>query len=181
MKVYTRTGDSGETSLRHRARVPKSDPRIEAIGDIDELNAFIGLLRSHLDHAAYPYLSNHLLRIQENLFEMGAELADGQGSRRIRESWVEELEEAIDRLEGSLPPLRHFILPGGHPIAGLCHVARTVARRAERRLVHVAREARVNPASLAYLNRLSDFLFVAARHVNAREGVSDIPWPGDRR
>lgn len=181
MRVYTRTGDDGETNLRQRSRVLKSDPRIEVLGDLDEVNAFVGLLLAHLDHVAYPFLSSQLLRIQEVLFHVGAEVSDVKGCRRVRESWVSELEEAIDRLEGSLPPLRHFILPGGHPTAGLLHVARTVARRAERHLVHLAQEAAVNPTSLAYLNRLSDFLFVAARHINAREGIAEPVWPGDKR
>lgn len=180
MRVYTRTGDDGETDLRHRCRVLKSDPRIEVLGDLDEVNAFVGLLLSHLDHVKYPFLSSELLRIQENLFQLGAELADVQGCRRARESWVAELEEAIDRIGGALPRLRHFVLPGGHPAASLFHVARTVVRRAERHLVHLAQDVAVNPVTQAYLNRLSDFLFVAARYVNTREEVAEPVWRGDQ-
>lgn len=181
MRIYTRTGDDGRTYLQGRAGVPKSDPRVETLGDLDELNAFLGLLRSHLDKDVYALLDARLSEAQESLFEIGAEVSDSKGGRRLDEAPVSTLEEAIDKLEGSLSPLQHFILPGGHPVASLFHVARTVARRAERRLVQLAQSAAVNPSSLAYLNRLSDFLFVAARYVNACEGVADTPWRGGAR
>ena len=181
MRIYTRAGDDGRTHLPGQRGVLKSDPRVEALGDLDELNAFLGLLRSHLDRGAYAFLDGQLQRVQEILFDIGAEVSDLEGRRRVEQGSVSALEEAIDRLEESVAPLRNFILPGGHPSASLFHVARTVARRAERRIVHLAQSAAVNPASLAYLNRLSDFLFVAARYVNAKEGVSESPWRGGAR
>mgnify|MGYP001317449156 CR=1 FL=1 len=178
MKIYTRSGDDGRTHLRGEGGVLKSDPRVEVVGELDELNAFLGLVRSHLNGDVRALLDVQLQKVQETLFEIGAEVSDSEGRRRVEQSSVSVLEEAIDQLSGSLAPLRHFILPGGHPTASLFHVARTVARRAERRLVQLSQNSAVNPASLAYLNRLSDFLFVAARWVNAKGGIPDSPWLG---
>jgi cob(I)alamin adenosyltransferase len=170
VKIYTRTGDSGDTSLFGGARVPKNDPRIDAYGTVDELNAFIGLAR-----AGWPAspLDEQLGRIQSDLFDVGAHLAApgtsrfaGAGPERIA-----ELERAIDAMESELAPLRNFILPGGCAAAAQLHVARTICRRAERLVVALGEES-----SVVYLNRLSDFLFVAARFANRKHGVDDVPW-----
>jgi cob(I)alamin adenosyltransferase len=172
VKIYTKTGDRGETSLFGGARVPKHDPRIEAYGTIDELNSFLGLAR-----AAWPSspLDDLLARIQSDLFEIGAHLA-APGSDRFRganPAHVTELEQSIDAMERELPPLRNFILPGGCAAAGHLHVARTVCRRAERLVVALR-----DDASIVYLNRLSDWLFVAARYANLKHGVDDVVWNG---
>ena len=170
MKIYTKTGDAGDTSLFGGARVPKDDPRIAAYGTVDELNAFIGLARS-----TWPVspLDEHLGRIQSDLFDVGAHLAS-PGSARFTgadPARSAELEQAIDSMESELPPLRNFILPGGCAAAAQLHVARTVCRRAERLVAALHDEP-----SIVYLNRLSDFLFVAARFANLKNGVGDMPW-----
>lgn len=178
MKIYTRTGDAGQTSLRWGERVPKSAPRVEAYGTVDELNAFIGLalaLGGNLPGA----LRQMLMRVQRDLFDVGADLASPPDKSRgqapkVSEPLVERLEADIDQLEAGLEPLRHFILPGGTGAAAALHVARTVARRAERRLVALAEQEPVDPVLLKYLNRLSDFLFVAARAANQAEGRPDV-------
>jgi cob(I)alamin adenosyltransferase len=172
VKIYTKTGDAGETSLFGGARVPKSDARIEAYGTIDELNSFLGVAR-----ASWPAspLDEELGRIQSDLFDLGAHLA-APGSNRfwgVRAERVAELESAIDGMESKLPPLRNFILPGGCAAAANLHVARTVCRRAERLVVTLH-----DDASIVYLNRLSDFLFVAARYANLQHGVDDVVWGG---
>ena len=173
MKIYTRTGDSGETSLFGGTRVRKDDPRIEAYGSVDELSSFIGLAR-----ASWPGspVDGELQRTQNDLFDIGAQLAApaddrfaGPDPRRI-----DDLEHAIDTMEGDLSPLTSFILPGGSLPAAHLHVARTVCRRAERLVVALADAKTQN--SVVYLNRLSDFLFVAARLANRREGVTDVIW-----
>lgn len=179
MKIYTRTGDAGETALFDGRRVPKSDLRVEAYGEVDELNALVGqALAEPLDDD----LAAMLREVQRDLFALGGRLADP--SRRIADrvqkaviadADVARLEGWIDTLERELPPLRHFILPGGSRAAALLHVCRTACRRAERRAVQLGAEA-VEPAVLAYLNRLSDFLFVLARAVNRRAGVAEIEW-----
>jgi cob(I)alamin adenosyltransferase len=179
MKIYTRTGDLGETGLFAGPRVGKDIARIEAYGTVDELNAFLGLLRTvPLDDA----LQKTLERIQNELFEVGAELstpnAAAHGTRTIGEPHLKTLEAEIDRYQADLPPLREFILPGGTTAAALLHVTRTVCRRAERRLVRLLREEGVEEVSLsllAYLNRLGDLLFVLARAANAQAGVPDVP------
>ena len=173
MKIYTRTGDTGQTALFGGKRVGKDDARIEAYGTVDELNSFIGLAR-----ATWPEspVDAELERIQNDLFDVGAQLAapgqdrfTGADPRRI-----EELEGAIDRAEKELVPLTNFILPGGSLAAAQLHVARTVCRRAERIVVSLGAEA--PRGTIVYLNRLSDFLFVAARFVNARLETSDVIW-----
>ena len=178
MKIYTRTGDAGETSLFDGSRVSKADSRVDAYGDVDELNAWLGLVRAHRLDAD---LNQSLVRIQQDLFALGAQLAD-PGDRiapRVRKASlgdadVERLEQAIDRLESELPPLRRFILAGGAPAGAALHVARTVCRRAERRMV--ALTPAPDAVLIKYVNRLSDLLFVIARVVNHRAGVPDIEW-----
>lgn len=181
-RIYTRAGDSGETGLYRGPRVGKDCLRIEAYGTVDELNSWIGLLRSE----PIPSEIDQLLEaIQNRLFELGAELAtpdaERHGTRYIQADHVRELERAIDRLDADLEPLTRFILPGGTRAGALAHVVRTVCRRAERRLVALIREALalgtpLSPTSLAYLNRLSDFLFVLARWLNKQAGKTESPW-----
>jgi cob(I)alamin adenosyltransferase len=170
VKIYTRTGDRGETSLFGGARVPKDDPRIEAYGTVDELNSFIGAARASWPSSPLDAL---LARIQSDLFDIGARLA-APGSDRFRgadAARIPELEQSIDAMESELPPLRNFILPGGCAAAAQLHVARTVCRRAERLVVALGEEP-----SVVYLNRLSDWLFVAARYANLKFGVDDVVW-----
>jgi cob(I)alamin adenosyltransferase len=177
--LYTRTGDRGETRLLDGSRVPKSDPRVEAYGDIDELNAWLGFARTAgLD----AELARTLDELQRDLFAVGAQLADprrqvaGRVAKvELGEEHVRRLEAAIDRLEADLPPLRRFILPGGSPAGAALHVARTICRRAERRIVALGVET-VPPVVLAYLNRLSDLLFVLARTANHRAGAGEGEW-----
>lgn len=173
MKIYTRTGDRGETSLFGGARVGKNDPNIEAYGTVDELNSFISLAR-----ATWPgsEIDGELEAIQYDLFDIGAQLASPGNSRfsGAPPSRVEELERFIDGMESELQPLTAFILPGGSVPAAHLHVARTVCRRAERLVVALHDAA--NDQTLTYLNRLSDFLFVAARFANSRLDVADVPW-----
>ena len=185
MRIYTRTGDTGETGLIGGQRVPNDDPRVEAYGTVDELNAVLGVARCYL--AELPDLDALLERFQSELFDIGAELASpperATQFQSLEERHIAAIEEAIDRLEEELPPLRQFILPGGTPASAYLHLARTVCRRAERRVVHLSRVSTVNAAIIKYLNRLSDLLFVMARVANHRAGVEDVKWgePGWRR
>lgn len=182
MKVYTRSGDEGRTGLFGGQRVAKHHPRVEAYGTVDELNAVLGLAIEALAAEAAD-LQRQLRAIQSRLFDLGADLAtpdDGRAGawvRRAEAAWSTELEAQIDAMESELTPLTSFILPGGSPAAAWLHLARTVCRRAERRAVEAqtAGEA-LSPAALVYLNRLSDWLFVAARLANARLGLADSPW-----
>ena len=178
MKIYTRTGDTGETSLFGGTRVKKNDDRVDAYGEVDETNAWLGLARaSRLD----ADLDGALVQIQRDLFALGAQLADPADKIAARvtkatlgDDDVARLEGIIDRLEAELPPLRRFILAGGTPAGAALHVARTVCRRAERRIV--ALQPPVDPVLLRYVNRLSDLLFVLARAVNHRAGVAETEW-----
>jgi cob(I)alamin adenosyltransferase len=179
MKIYTKTGDSGTTGLVGGQRVSKSDPRIEAYGTVDELNSALGVIRIE----ALPRNLAELLRsIQHELFEMGAQLATPPEAKptgcAIRAEAIRRLEQAIDELESSLPPLRQFILPAGGRAGALLHLARTVCRRAERRVVALAEVPgnRTPESIVIYLNRLSDLLFVMARLINQSGGVADEPW-----
>jgi cob(I)alamin adenosyltransferase len=179
VKIYTKTGDGGETSLFDNTRVSKADPRVEAYGDVDELNACLGAVRAA---GVGPDIGAALEGIQKELFALGARLADPSSriagrvtKATVREADVEWLEQVIDDLEDELPPLRVFILPGGCPAGALLHLARTVCRRAERRVVGLGPDA-VEPIVVVYLNRLSDLLFVMARAVNRRAGVPEIEW-----
>jgi cob(I)alamin adenosyltransferase len=179
MKIYTKTGDRGETRLFDGAHVRKSDPRVETYGSVDELNAFIGVAAAFIEDAP---IRDQLAAIQRDLFSVGAQLADPRfrersgGKFQLPPERTAALEKAIDGFDTELPPLRQFILAGGGKPGALLHVARTVCRRAERRVVALAGEADVNPGLIEYLNRLSDFLFVLARVVNQREGKQEIPW-----
>ncbi len=181
-KIYTRSGDSGETGLYRGPRVGKDCLRLEAYGTVDELNATIGLIRSEPLPAE---IDRVLAGIQNRLFELGAELAtpdaDRYGTRYVNPEHVRELEATIDRFDAELEPLTRFILPGGTRAAALAQVARTVCRRAERRLVALIREALtlgtpLSSTSLAYLNRLSDLLFVLARWLNKQSGIQEDRW-----
>jgi cob(I)alamin adenosyltransferase len=192
-KIYTRTGDAGETALFAGGRVRKDDLRIEAIGAMDELNAAIGVARMELARGgtAPIGLDELLSRLQNLLFDLGAELADaarktsgvgagtprsGVAACRINGSHVSFLEAEIDRYDAGLPPLKVFILPGGSPAAAALHVARGVCRRAERRLVQLAAAQAVSPDVLRFVNRLSDLLFVLARAANQANRVADVAW-----
>lgn len=182
-RIYTRTGDGGETRLASGETVKKYDPRVEAYGSVDETNACLGLARLHL--TSDPLLDGILARAQNDLFDLGADLAtagEAEGALRILDSQVSRLEREIDQLNAELAPLNSFVLPGGSPAAAALHLARTVCRRAEREAVRLAAGAApVNPAALKHLNRLSDLLFVAARWANAK-GAGDILWkPGGTR
>ena len=184
MKIYTKTGDKGTTALYGGERVSKDARRVSAYGTVDEANAALGLARAHLskDSPGDNSLSDELAKLQNALFDLGADLASPHGSRyrenivAIDESDVAHLERLIDTLEGELAPLQNFILPGGHPAAAALHVARGVTRRAERKVVELMHEAEVNAHVGVYLNRLSDLLFVMSRVVNAREGVAESEW-----
>ncbi len=176
-RIYTRTGDGGETAQRGARRVPKDHPREEAYGALDELNSTLGAARAFLEDAE---LGAVLERIQRDLFVMGAEVAaPDQAGPRMDAAQVSALEQEIDRLDVELPPLSAFILPGGHPAGGLLHLARAISRRAERRMVALARSEALNPEIVRYLNRLSDLLFVLARTVNRRAGVGETVWRGE--
>jgi cob(I)alamin adenosyltransferase len=185
VKIYTKTGDGGDTGLFGGPRVRKSDARVEAYGDVDELNAAIGAARALVED---PELERHLVAIQGELFCVGAELATPHEARArsaippVDAAWTLRLERAIDAWEVELPPLRQFILPGGTRTGAALHLARCVCRRAERRVVALAAQAEVLPDALVYLNRLSDFLFVAARIANHRARRPETPWdPGRAR
>jgi len=178
VKIYTRTGDAGETSLFDGTRARKDDARVDAYGEVDELNAWLGFVRaSSLD----PTLDEELLALQRDLFALGAQLADPSDrlAPRVTKAVIDDahivrLEELIDRLEEELPPLRRFILAGGTSAGAALHVARTVCRRAERRIV--ALHPPIDPVLLRYVNRLSDLLFVLARVINHRAGVTETEW-----
>jgi cob(I)alamin adenosyltransferase len=181
VKIYTKTGDEGNTGLLGNRRVPKDDTRIEAYGTIDELNAVLGQARAQgLDSAADGLVA----QLQDELFSVGSALADpepgGRCHQAIQLEHASRLEQVIDALEQELTPLSNFILPGGVMPAATIHLARTVCRRAERLVVRLARqqEGGVSPALIVYLNRLGDLLFVLARAVNHRAKVTDIPWKG---
>jgi cob(I)alamin adenosyltransferase len=179
MKIYTRTGDAGETGLFGGARVDKDDSRVEAYGTVDELNSCIGVARA-LGVSAQT--DGVLLQIQNDLFTVGAELACVPGKEQslrmvlVSEADVQRLEGFIDQSEEPLEPLKNFVLPGGGPSAAELHRARTVCRRAERRTLTAGRSSPIRPEVVIYLNRLSDLLFVLARYENHATGVIDIPW-----
>ena len=183
-RIYTRTGDDGTTGLVDGSRIPKDAPRMAAIGDVDELNAAIGMVALHLDGEALA----RLRMIQNDLFDLGADLATpgddftpGEMTLRVVAKQVSRLEAELDLMNEALRPLSSFILPGGSAAGAALHVARTVCRRAERKAVSAARSISLNPEALKYLNRLSDYLFVMGRAVNDN-GVTDILWvPGASR
>jgi cob(I)alamin adenosyltransferase len=179
MKIYTKSGDGGETGLFGGDRVRKSDPRVAAYGEVDEANAAVGAARAAL---ADLELDAELARIQSELFTLGAELATPHAARvhgklpAVDPAWATRLEQAMDRWDATLPELRAFILPGGTPGAAALHLARCVCRRAERHVVSLSATVEVDPQVLVYLNRLSDLLFVAARIANLRAGWAEIHW-----
>jgi cob(I)alamin adenosyltransferase len=183
-RIYTRGGDKGETSLADGGRVAKDDLRVAAYGTVDEANATIGLVRLYASRAADAMLAG----IQNDLFDLGADLATpvgdgkgGPGALRIVAAQVARLEQEIDALNSELKPLDSFVLPGGSACAAYLHLARTVTRRAERAAVTLAAATEINPEAIKYLNRLSDYLFVLARHVNDK-GAADVLWrPGANR
>ncbi len=177
-KIYTKTGDKGKTALIGGTRVPKYDIRIEAYGTVDELNAYIGLLR---DQPMDPHSKEVLLEIQDRLFTMESSLAqDGRplsyALPALREDDVKFLEKEIDAMNEQLPELTAFILPGGHTTVSFCHVARTVCRRAERLVIRMAEAFPVEPLNIRYLNRLSDYLFVLARKLSKDKNIPESLW-----
>ena len=187
-KIYTRTGDDGTTALGTGDRVAKYDLRVEAYGTVDETNATIGLARVHTG-TSNPALDAMLMRIQNDLFDLGADLCfpdemkKGEAALRVSAAQIERLEAEIDEMNGELDSLRSFVLPGGSPAAAYLHLARTVCRRAERLVAALASRADepVSAEAIGYINRLSDFLFVAARYANDK-GASDVLWvPGQNR
>ena len=181
MKIYTKTGDAGDTGLFGGGRVGKDHPRVEAYGDVDELNAVLGTVRST---EQMPRIDEIIARVQRDLFSLGALLATPNRDKmteqlekaRVDDARIVELEHAIDDCERELDPLRSFILPGGTPKAAALHVARTVCRRAERRVVALQREIDVPELVVRYLNRLSDLLFMLARVANRRAGAGEVTW-----
>jgi cob(I)alamin adenosyltransferase len=179
-RIYTRGGDKGQTSLGSGKRVAKHDPRVAAYGQVDEANAAIGLARLHTKGAADAMLA----RIQNDLFDLGADLCRPEakeGDLRIVESQVLRLEREIDKMNAALQPLQSFVLPGGTPAAAYLHLARTIARRAERAMTALGERSPVNPEAVKYINRLSDHLFVLSRFLNGK-GKRDILWqPGANR
>jgi cob(I)alamin adenosyltransferase len=175
-KIYTRTGDDGSTGLGDGARVQKDDLRVEAYGTVDELNSAIGVVQAYDLPGDQAQL---LAGIQQKLFDLGGELCIPETGVLVAGD-IEQLESALDQLNAALPPLKDFILPGGNPAAAACHLARTVCRRAERRLVSLAAKANVNEHSIHYLNRLSDLLFVLARALNLTSGDAEVLWTGGK-
>jgi cob(I)alamin adenosyltransferase len=178
MKIYTKTGDSGKTSLIGGKRVLKSDLRIEAYGTVDELIAYCGLLRDSLHKDNYRAI---LVKVQDRLMAVASHLAaEGEEFEndlpKIFEKDVEELEKEIDAMESQLTPLHSFILPGGHPIVSHCHIARTICRRAERKTILLAENSHTDPLVIKYLNRLSDYLFVLSRLISKDLDAEEIPW-----
>lgn len=190
MKIYTKTGDDGDTGLFGGPRVPKDHLRIETYGTVDELNSVVGLVRLHLrdggdaSSTARAELDAQLERVQNELFDLGAALATPDpikfGIIGATEESIALLERSIDEFEAALEPLAQFILPGGSAGAAYLHLARTVCRRAERLAVALARHSDISPTGVVYLNRLSDWFFVAARWMNKQCGVPDVPWKKER-
>ena len=171
-KIYTRTGDDGTTGLGDGARVPKTSPRVEAMGAVDELNSVIGLLMAE---SLPDSIRGTLSAVQHSLFDLGGELSL-PGQELVHDEQVTQIENTLDQMNEPLSPLKDFILPGGTQAAALCHQARSVCRRAERRLLVLAEQQSVSNVSTKYLNRLSDLLFVMARHLNQSAGVGDVLW-----
>ena len=187
MKIYTKTGDLGDTSLFSGKRVRKNNVRIDSYGTIDELNSYLGLIRDHVNDKE---VHENLIRIQSKLFTLGAMLATPAEKGDVKDKKsrlqidligpedISHLEKEMDRMNETLPEMTHFILPGGHPAVSYCHVARCVCRRAERKTVELHDLEGVDPQILVYLNRLSDYLFVLARKLTRDNGVEEVPWKG---
>jgi len=179
MKIYTRTGDTGNTGLLGGSRVPKDHLRIEAYGTVDELNSHLGMLRD----LAVPHHGELITDIQNTLFAIGSRLASSSDEEatkfqvpQVGDEEILALEQHMDRMDADLEPMRNFILPGGHPAVSQAHICRTVCRRAERRVVHLAASEAIPETVVRYLNRLSDLLFVLARHLGHLNDVADTPW-----
>ena len=175
-KIYTRTGDDGTTGLGNGSRINKDSLRVDAMGDVDELNSIIGIM---MTETVPDILVATLTQIQHDLFNLGGEICI-PGYVILQQSQIEDLEEAIDTLNDDLEPLKEFILPGGTKTSAYCHLARTVCRRAERKLIELHRSEKVTDVSLQYLNRLSDLLFVMCRTINKEAGVTDVLWKNER-
>lgn len=177
MKIYTKTGDEGSTSLFGGKRVSKDDIRIEAYGTIDELNAFIGLLNASFQEATQNYF---LSEVQKRLFTIGANLASDPDKKMItpdiKNEDIQTLENAMDTMDQLLEPLKNFILPGGDVTVAQAHVCRTICRRAERKVIALHKNSQVDPLIIIYINRLSDYFFVLARYIALRHEVTEIPW-----
>ena len=188
MKLYTRSGDDGSTGLFGGDRVSKDHPRVEAYGTLDELNASIGLAAVACDPGSPlgKRLSETFQKLQSRLFDIGADVATPEGNKheakiiRITQSHIDELETLIDEMEEGNEPMTNFVMPGGTELASRLHVARTICRRAERRLISLSLTETVTPEPIIFINRLSDLLFAMARRANHEEGVGDVPWiPGE--
>jgi cob(I)alamin adenosyltransferase len=175
-KIYTRTGDDGTTGLGDGSRTQKDSLRVETFGTVDELNSAIGVLIANLDDEA---MASMLLDIQHDLFDLGGELCI-PGAEVIADRHTRRLENELDRINADLPPLKDFILPGGSRSAAHAHMARTICRRAERRLISLARQEAVNEPAIRYLNRLSDLLFVTARALARADGAGEVLWDHER-
>lgn len=178
MKIYTKTGDRGMTSLIGGTRVPKNSARLEAYGSVDELNSYIGMIRSLVTSSE---IAGELAEIQMRLFDVGGNLAtDPNGQTRlplgVEETDIEVLEKAIDRMDAEVPPSRFFVLPGGNESVSFCHIARTVCRRAERRMLDLNQEAAVEELVMKYVNRLSDYLFMLSRKLAHDAGIEELKW-----
>ncbi len=175
-KIATRTGDNGTTGLADGSRINKDHPRVMAMGDVDELNSSIGLIQTHeIPEDIRTVLNN----IQHRMFDLGGELSlPGQGF--ITEEAITQLDVALEKFNADLPPLKEFILPGGTPAAAHCHMARTICRRAERSVIAFGRDTELNPRAIAYLNRLSDLLFVIARVLTRRHELDEPQWNSNR-
>lgn len=175
MKIYTKTGDAGQTGLYSGKRLSKAHPRVEAYGTVDELNSFVGLLRDHLKDED---LRERLLAQQHHLFALGAAMADDRPGEayQLPANASTDLEVHIDAMNEELPKMTHFILPGGHPAISYTHVCRTICRRAERRTVELADSVEMDPSIVIYLNRLSDWFFVLGRYVGLKVGVEEVKW-----
>ncbi len=182
IKLYTKTGDDGTTGLVGGTRVKKYDLRLEAYGTVDELNAAIGLIRSN---ELAEEISKLLIRIQNKLFNIGSRLASDEKGEAltaglaILPKHIEELEKAIDEFEGHVPEITHFVLPGGEQVSAQCHVARTICRRAERRILEFAEKNKVQTEIIIYINRLSDFLFALARKITYDKNSNEVKWEKD--
>ncbi len=182
-KIYTRTGDAGDTGLGDGNRIPKDDTRIHAIGTVDELNSHIGLLIAEIqleDPSKTSPINGHLTNLQHQLFDIGGELSI-PGHLTIKAENVSSIEQAIDFLNAELPSLDNFILPGGSKLIALFHIARSVCRRAERELITLNRQTSINQESIRFLNRLSDYLFVAARFLAKQLAIDEVLWESDKK
>jgi len=178
MKIYTKTGDQGTTALFGGKRVSKADLRIDSYGTVDELNSYVGLLR---DQDVNRNRNDFLIEIQDRLFTIGSILATEPGNNKVKipalqEENIQVLEKEIDSMEAGLPPMRVFVLPGGHPSVSFGHIARTVCRRAERLAVALDQQDKIDPLVIKYLNRLSDYLFVLCRTMSKELGAGETPW-----